>query len=69
MWLEEVARDVTALGGVTILTLLTLAVTLHFVLQGKPRSAVLVALATIGGTLIVNVLKVSFDRPRPNSLR
>jgi undecaprenyl-diphosphatase len=65
VWLEEVARDVTALGGVAVLTLLTLAVTAHFFLRGKPRSALFVAAATISGTVVSNILKGVFDRPRP----
>lgn len=64
-WLEEVARDITALGGVVVLTLLTTLVTIHFMLRGKPRSGLLVAVAAISGTLISNILKVTFDRPRP----
>ncbi|HZY68051.1 MAG TPA: phosphatase PAP2 family protein, partial [Devosia sp.] len=65
VWLEEVARDVTALGGVAVLTLLTTLVTVQFFLRGKPRSGLFVALATISGTLLSNVLKIVFDRPRP----
>lgn len=65
LWLEEVARDITALGGVAVLTLLTIVVAAHFMLRGKPRSALFVAIAVVGGTLISNVLKIVFDRPRP----
>lgn len=65
IWLEEVARDITALGGVAVLTLLTTLVTVQFFLRGKPRSGLFVAFATISGTLISNVLKIVFDRPRP----
>lgn len=65
VWLEEVARDITALGGVAVLTLLTTMVTLQFFLRRKPRSAMFLALATISGTVISNILKGLFDRPRP----
>lgn len=65
VWLEEVARDITALGGVAVLTLLTTLVTVQFFLRGKPRSGAFVALATISGTLLSNALKIVFDRPRP----
>ncbi|MEO6014226.1 MAG: phosphatase PAP2 family protein [Devosia sp.] len=64
-WLTEVARDITALGGVAVLTLLTTLVTVQFILRGKPRSALYVALAAISGTLISNTLKSIFNRPRP----
>ncbi|MEO7222624.1 MAG: phosphatase PAP2 family protein, partial [Devosia sp.] len=65
VWLEEVARDITALGGVAVLTLLTTLVAAHFLLRGKPRSALFVALAAITGTMVSNILKGIFDRPRP----
>lgn len=64
-WLAEVARDITALGGVAILTLLTTLVIVQLFLRGKPRSAWYVAFAAISGTMISNVLKSIFDRPRP----
>jgi undecaprenyl-diphosphatase len=64
-WLEEIARDVTALGGIAVLTILTTLVTLHLVLRGRWRMGVFVAVAAISGTLISNLLKSVFDRPRP----
>lgn len=65
-WFEEVMRDLTALGGTAVLTLLTLFVTFFLILSGKRRSAVLVA-ASIGlGTAFSTVLKLAFDRPRPD---
>lgn len=64
-WLPEVARDITALGGVAVLTLLTILVTLHFILRRKARPGVFVALAVISGTVLSNILKGLFDRPRP----
>ena len=47
-WLEEVARDVTSLGGNAILTAFTLAVIGFLVLTEKRAAAVLVA-ASVGG--------------------
>lgn len=64
-WLEEMERDFTALGGVGVLLLLTGAVSVYLVLDGKNRAAVLVLLA-VGGALIgSNLLKHGFQRPRP----
>jgi undecaprenyl-diphosphatase len=65
-WLEEAARDITALGGVAILTLLVTLVVIHFVLRGKWRTGAFLAFVVIAGTLISNALKVFFDRPRPD---
>jgi undecaprenyl-diphosphatase len=65
-WLEEAARDITALGGVAILALLVTLVVIHFVLRGKWRTGAFLAFVVIAGTLISNALKVFFDRPRPD---
>lgn len=64
-WVEEMGRDLTALGGVTVLTLITLAVIGFLLLQGNGHIALLVLLATGSGTLLNNILKLGFDRPRP----
>ena len=64
-WLTEVARDFTALGGVAVLTLLTTLATIHLLLRRQWLPALLVMLAAITGTLISNVLKDIFERPRP----
>ncbi|MDB5642100.1 MAG: phosphoesterase PA-phosphatase related [Hyphomicrobiales bacterium] len=65
-WFEEVMRDFTALGGTAVLTLLTVFVTLFLVLAGKRRSAMLVAGSIVLGTIFSTVLKLVFDRPRPD---
>jgi undecaprenyl-diphosphatase len=65
-WLEEFARDVTALGSYAFLGFLSLGVIGYFLLIGRRAQAVLVAAAVIGGVLISNLLKVVFDRDRPD---
>jgi undecaprenyl-diphosphatase len=65
-WFEEVMRDMTALGGTAVLTLLTVFVTLFLVLSGKRRSAMLVASSIVLGTVFSTLLKLAFDRPRPD---
>lgn len=65
-WLSEMARDVTALGGVAVLTILTFLVTVQFLLRREWASAILVAVSAISGTMLSNVLKSIFDRPRPD---
>ena len=65
-WLEQVMRDVTALGGVTVVTLVTLA-TLGFLLVSRRyRIAALVLSSIIGGSLMSSGLKAFFARPRPD---
>jgi undecaprenyl-diphosphatase len=63
---EEIARDITGLGGMAVLTGLTLAVVGGFALRRKWHLALYVALAVAGGTLVSSMLKELFDRPRPD---
>ena len=65
-WVEEVGRDVTALGGVTVLTLITLAVIGYLLLEHKIRTAVLVVFSIGGGMLASSLLKGIFERARPD---
>jgi undecaprenyl-diphosphatase len=65
-WAEELARDVTGLGGVGILTLLTLASAGFLAIQRKRHLAVYLIAAVGGGTLASQMLKLGFDRPRPD---
>ncbi|HYF34041.1 MAG TPA: phosphatase PAP2 family protein [Prosthecobacter sp.] len=65
-WMEEMGRDVTALGGFTVLTGLTAAAIGFMVLVGRPRLALLTLVAVVGGMLVSGVLKEFFSRPRPD---
>jgi undecaprenyl-diphosphatase len=60
------ARDLTALGGPAVLTLLTAAVSLYLALDGKKHMALFVCGSIGSGLLLSNLLKDSFDRPRPD---
>jgi undecaprenyl-diphosphatase len=64
-WLEELARDMTALGGVLALTIITGAVAGYLWLNGQKQAVFLILAATIGALVISLVLKSVFDRPRP----
>jgi undecaprenyl-diphosphatase len=64
-WVEEVGRDVTALGGVAVTALLISTVTAFFWLSSMRRAAIYVALASLGAFLIAVSLKHVFERPRP----
>ncbi len=66
LWLEEIGRDLTALGGVAILTILTVGVVLFLFLQGTTRAAYFVSSAVVGGVLLGMLLKEIFARPRPD---
>ncbi len=65
LWVEEMGRDFTALGGVAILVLLTAAVIGYLLLARRSRVALLVFTAVGGGVLLSTLLKRGFDRPRP----
>jgi len=66
LWLEEIGRDLTALGGVAILTILTFGVVIFLFLQGTTRAAYFVTIAISGGVLLGTLLKSFFSRPRPD---
>lgn len=65
-WLEEVGRDLTALGGMTFLALLTATVAGFLWLRGMYAAMGLVVIASLGGLLLSLGLKELFDRPRPD---
>lgn len=65
-WFEEMMRDFTALGGVGVLTLFTLAAVGYLLLAGDRRLAASVALMVIGGVVISSLIKAGVDRPRPD---
>lgn len=65
-WVEEIGRDATALGGVAVLTFITIVVVGYLALEGKRRVALFVAAAVTGGIVLSFALKTGFDRPRPD---
>lgn len=65
-WLQETMRDFTALGGMAVLTMITIAVAGYLVLTGKSRAALDVCVAIGTGILLSSLLKYGFDRPRPD---
>jgi len=66
VWLEEAGRDLTALGSFTVLGAVVIATVFYLAMAGKVRTGVFVAVAVMGGTIISNLLKIVFDRPRPD---
>ena len=67
-WVEEVGRDITALGGVAVLVIITLVV-VGFLLMIRKVAMMWLMIAAVGGGLIVSsVLKHLVDRPRPSVL-
>ncbi|MBL8851397.1 MAG: phosphatase PAP2 family protein [Planctomycetaceae bacterium] len=65
-WMKETVRDMTALGGYTILMLTTFGVAGFLFLAGHPRDARFVLTAVAGGWILGYAIKWGFDRPRPD---
>jgi undecaprenyl-diphosphatase len=65
-WLAEVGRDMTAVGGIAVLALVTGSVVGYLVIDRKFRAAVFIVVATFSGLVVSTVLKGAFDRPRPD---
>ncbi|RYE45302.1 MAG: phosphatase PAP2 family protein [Hyphomicrobiales bacterium] len=65
-WLEEAVRDITALGSFSVLGIIVVLVFAYLLLVGKHRTGWFMVFAVVGGTIISTVLKMLFDRPRPD---
>jgi undecaprenyl-diphosphatase len=65
-WMREVGRDMTALGGVAVMLLVTAGVVGYLLMIRKYRAMWLVIIATFGGLVLSSILKAAFDRPRPD---
>jgi undecaprenyl-diphosphatase len=63
---QEAARDLTAIGGVAALTLLTLITAGFLLLSRRGHMAMFVCASVVGGLLTSSFLKSFFHRPRPD---
>lgn len=65
-WFEEIMRDVTGLGGIAVLTLVTLFTSIYFLVTKKRLQAFYLAGSVIAGTILSNTMKIGFNIPRPD---
>ena len=65
-WIEEIARDITALGGMAVLFLVSFTVVSFLWTLTRRRMAIYMLVAVIGALAISSVLKVGYARPRPD---
>lgn len=65
-WMPYVARDLTALGGATVLVMLTLASIGYLLLRGNRGAALFITASVVGGTVMSSLLKNLFERTRPD---
>ena len=64
-WLNFLARDLTALGGMGVLVLVVTGTAGFLAVARRWRHLWMVLAASVGGLLLVGFLKAAFDRPRP----
>ncbi|MET3776560.1 phosphatase PAP2 family protein [Rhizobium alvei] len=65
-WLAHAFNDITALGGTTVLTLLTTFVVLYLLVIRQRPAALFVLLSILGGWGLSTFLKISVARARPD---
>lgn len=65
-WLESAVRDVTALGGTVVVSLITIAASGFLFLSGKRGAALFVVAAIVGALLLSFGMKAGIERPRPD---
>ena len=63
---QDAARDITALGGVVVVGLLTVVTSGFLALDGKKRMALFVCGSLVSGFIASTILKDLFVRPRPD---
>lgn len=65
VWLESAVRDVTALGGTVVITMMTLFTAGFLLLSGKRGAALFVLVSIAGAALMSFAIKAGIERPRP----
>jgi undecaprenyl-diphosphatase len=64
--LEEAMRDITGLGGFTVVTLVTVVAILSFLIHGRRRHALVLAGTVLLAELSSDLAKTFYNRPRPD---
>ncbi|MGB3338170.1 MAG: phosphatase PAP2 family protein [Devosia sp.] len=65
VWVHEMVRDITALGSFSLLGLIVLAVCSYLYLARMRSAAIFVLISVVSGTALSTVLKMGYNRPRP----
>lgn len=65
-WLKAMMIDITALGGWTVLTLVVIFAAGYLLVARKYATAAFVVAASAGGAIFGGLLKLLFDRARPD---
>lgn len=62
---QSAMLEITALGTGTVVAMIVFVAGLFLWLNQHKHSAILLIVATLGGMVLDNLLKIGFDRPRP----
>jgi len=65
-WLKDAMRDLTSLGSVAVLTLITIVVIGYLLVVRQAQMALFVFVSIAGGQVLGSLLKLGVDRPRPD---
>jgi undecaprenyl-diphosphatase len=65
-WLEGAVRDVTALGSVTVLTLITVSAASYLAMKRQPRAALFLVASVVSAAVLASLLKAAVGRTRPD---
>jgi hypothetical protein len=66
VWLQEFVTEITSLGGYPILVALVATVAGYLIVARKYGPALFVVLSTGLGTVVSQLLKLAYERPRPD---
>lgn len=65
-WLPLAMNDITALGGTTVLSMMTVLITGYLLLAKRRAIAIFTFASVVGGWLLSAALKLGVARPRPD---
>lgn len=65
-WLENAFRDITSLGGTTVIVLVTVIATAYLITAGRTRLGLLTGASVALGAGVEKLMKIGFDRARPD---
>jgi undecaprenyl-diphosphatase len=66
IWFKEAVRDITALGGTSVLTIIVASVAGFLAVTGMRHAALMVVASVLSGVLLSSGLKAGFSRVRPD---
>lgn len=66
MWIRESLLEITALGGYPIIVLVMIAAISALATAGKRKVALFLTVSVAGGSALSSLMKLVFDRPRPD---